>query len=223
VIELACLDLAGTTVGDNGLVERAFDAALSHLGVGPEDPDRPRMHEHVRTTMGTSKIEVFRSLFGDEAAAVSANEAFEQAYDDLVVAGAVGALPGAEPAMAALRDAGVKVALTTGFSVRTRQLLLDTLGWGDRVDLALSPADAGRGRPFPDMILAAVLRLGISEVAAVAVAGDTAADMQSGRRAGASYVVGVETGADPAARLWGAGATHVIGSVAGLPGLLGLG
>jgi len=56
----------------------------------------------------------------------------------------------------------------------------------------------------------------------VAVAGDTASDMASGRRAGAGWVVGVETGADDADRLREGGATQVIFSVAELPGVLGL-
>ena len=115
------------------------------------------------------------------------------------------------------------MALTTGFSVPTRRRLLDALGWADLADLALSPADAGRGRPYPDMILAAVVRLGIDSVQAVAVAGDTEADMASGVRAGASVVAGVLTGTGDADALWRGGATAVLDSIADLPDLLGLG
>jgi phosphoglycolate phosphatase len=221
-LELVCLDLAGTTVADDGLVERAFDTALGHVGIGPGDPRRAQMDGVVRATMGSSKIEVFRALFGEEDRARAANSAFEEAYDELVRRGEVKPLPGAETTMGALRAAGLKVALTTGFSVRTRQLLIAALGWGGTGDLALSPEDAGRGRPYPDLVLTAVLRLEVTDVRAVAVAGDTAADMLSGRRAGASWVVGVETGADDRRRLLASGATHVVASVAALPALLGL-
>jgi phosphonatase-like hydrolase len=221
VVQLACLDLAGTTVADDGVVARAFDAALDELAV-VAGPERDRMAEYVRTTMGTSKIEVFRALFGDEARARAANAAFEAAFDDLVRRGAVRPLPGAAETVGALRSAGVRVALTTGFSVPTRRRLLDALGWADLADLALSPADAGRGRPYPDMILAAVVRLGIDSVQAVAVAGDTEADMASGVRAGASVVAGVLTGTGDADALWRGGATAVLDSIADLPDLLGL-
>jgi phosphoglycolate phosphatase len=221
VVQLACLDLAGTTVADDGVVARAFDAALDELAV-VAGPERDRMAEYVRTTMGTSKIEVFRALFGDEARARAANAAFEAAFDDLVRRGAVRPLPGAAETVGALRSAGVRVALTTGFSVPTRRHLLDALGWADLADLALSPADAGRGRPYPDMILAAVVRLGIDSVQAVAVAGDTEADMASGVRAGASVVAGVLTGTGDADGLWRGGATAVLDSIADLPDLLGL-
>lgn len=86
----------------------------------------------------------------------------------------------------------------------------------------MSPAEAGRGRPHPDMVLTAVLRLGIGDVRAAAVVGDTSYDMLAGRRAGASAVAGVRTGAHDVDSLVSGGATDVLDSVAGLPGLLRL-
>lgn len=221
-IQLACLDLAGTTIGDQGLVDQAFEAALEAAGVGPTDPRRPRMAEHVARTMGASKIEVFRALFADEDRARTANRAFEEAYEALVGSGAVRPLPGAAEAIERLRSAGVRVALVTGFSVATRQRLLEAIEWQNIADLALSPADAGRGRPAPDLVLTALLRLGVDAVWSVAVAGDTEADMECGRRAGAGVVAGVLTGAGTRDRLTAAGATHVLDSVGQLPALLGI-
>jgi len=222
-IELACLDMAGTTVADDGLVMAAFEAAFDGMGVAPGTESRAAMDRHVRDTMGTPKIAVFRELFGEAGRAQMANELFEAAYDAAVRDGDVAPLPGALECIGALSDAGVRVALTTGFSARTRDLLLDALGWRDLADLALCPEDAGRGRPHPDMILAAVLRLGVGSVQAVAVAGDTAADMQAGRRAGASVVAGVLTGFDGGDRLLAAGASVVVETIGSFPGLLGLG
>jgi phosphoglycolate phosphatase len=215
-IQLACLDMAGTTVEDGGTVQQAFLRALDALDV-PDDR-RPAMVAYVRDTMGTSKIEVFRALFGGEEAAHAANRAFEAAYEAEI--GAARPIPGAVEAIRALRAGGVRVALTTGFSARTRDLLLESLGWTDVADLVLCPADAGRGRPFPDMVLTALLRLEIDAVQAVAVAGDTAADMTAGVRSGATVVAGVLTGTDGRSRLLDAGATHVVDSVAALPALL---
>ena len=129
-------------------------------------------------------------------------------------------MPGAEPALAALRQAGIRTCLTTGFSPSTRDRVIAALSWESAVDLALSPADVGRGRPWPDMILTAVLRLRIDDVAEVAVVGDTSADLLAGTRAGASYVIGVLSGAHTRAELSRAPHTHVISSVADLPALL---
>ena len=216
-IEVVCLDLAGTTVADGGLVEEAFLAALDAVGVPDDGPTRDAMLGHVRSTMGTSKITVFRALLGDGPPADAANRAFEHAYEVLLDAGRVAPLPGAAATVDALRASGVKVALCTGFSRATLEKLLEVLRWQDLADLALCPGDAGRGRPYPDMVLTAALRLGASAMWSVAVAGDTAADMESGARAGASVVAGVCTGADGPRRLLASGATHVLATVAELP------
>lgn len=220
-IRLACLDMAGTTVFDDGLVEKAFTTAVSEVGIVEGSPEHGRALQHVRATMGESKIVVFRAMLGgDDDRARLANSAFERAYGEIVAGGGVSAVPGAEKAMVALREAGISVCLTTGFSRPTQDALLQALGWTDLVDLALVPSDAGRGRPFPDMILTAVLRLGVDDVRAVAVAGDTSSDVLSGVRSGASVVAGVLTGAHDRCRLEAAGATHVLDSIADLPGVL---
>ncbi|WP_376724029.1 phosphonatase-like hydrolase [Nocardiopsis alba] len=213
-IELVVLDMAGTTVADDGLVERAFGAAL------PDATDEQLAY--VRATMGESKITVFRHLTGgDEEQAHAANAAFEAAYARLVDEGHCAPLPGAEDALRRLRDQGRGIALTTGFARDTQDRILAALGWNDLVDLALCPSDVdGRGRPHPDMILTAALRSRVSSVAAVAVAGDTDSDMRAGRNAGASVVAGVRTGAHDTATLRLAGAGHVLDSVAELPDLL---
>ncbi|WP_308202763.1 phosphonatase-like hydrolase [Crossiella sp. SN42] len=220
-ITLAVLDMAGTTVLDGGLVEQAFTAAVGAVGVRPEDPAYPGMLDYVRATMGESKITVFRALLdNDEDRAQTANQAFELAYADLVDAGHCAPVPGAAEAITRLRDNGIRVALGTGFAAPTRDRLLDALGWRDLVDLSLTPAEAGRGRPYPDLVLTAVLRLGIEDVRQVAVVGDTASDVHSGLRAGASVVAGVLTGAHDREALSAAGATHVLDSVRELPDLL---
>lgn len=222
-ITVACLDMAGTTVADEGTVLAAFDGAMDQAGLRPGTPGYQRAAEIVRATMGQSKIEVFRRILGDEAAAAAANQAFEEHYAAIVRSGRVEPLPGAQPVLAALRSAGIKVCLATGFSPATRDAVLDALGWRDQADLVLSPADAGRGRPWPDLPLTALLRLGGGSVAELAVAGDTASDVESGLRAGAGLVAGVLTGSGSRAELAQAGAPYVLDSVADLLPLLGLG
>ncbi|AKA04066.1 phosphonatase-like hydrolase [Streptomyces noursei] len=231
-VRLVVLDMAGTTVADDGLVERAFDTAARHMGVEPGSPRHAEHLAYVRATMGESKISVFRHLFaapdGDpeatEDAAQRANHAFETAYGALVDDGRIAPVPGARAAIEALQEAGRTVVLTTGFARITQDAILDALGWRDLVRLTLCPADAGgRGRPYPDMVLAALLRTGAADdVAQIAVAGDTSYDMTAGRRSGAAVVAGVLTGAHDAPQLSAAGATHVLGSVAELPALLGV-
>lgn len=186
---LVVLDMAGTTVADGGLVERAFAAAATELGVEPGSPDHADKLAYVRATMGESKISVFRHLFGDEERAQRANAAFENAYGELVDGGLVAPIPGAREAIEELRAGGRTVVLTTGFARVTQDAILDALGWQDLVPLTLCPADAGgRGRPYPDMILTALLRTAAADdVREIAVVGDTSYDMLSGVRAGAGW------------------------------------
>lgn len=219
-IELVVLDMAGTTVRDDGVVEQAFQRAAERTGVAARLPLDEAL-DYVRATMGQSKLDVFLHLAdGDLAAAERATAAFEEAYAELVTTRGVSEVPGAAETIRGLKDAGLAVALTTGFAPVTRQALIDGLGWGDLVDVALSPVDAGRGRPAPDLVLTALLRTGVSAVDAVAVVGDTVSDVQSGRRAGAGFVAGVLTGAHDRAALSGAGAHAVLADVTALRGAL---
>jgi phosphonatase-like hydrolase len=221
-ITIACLDLAGTTLVDGDAVETAFAEAIATVGVVPGTAAHTRAMGRVREFRGRPKIEIFRKLFaGDEARAQAANLSFERSYDLVVDRRGLSPVPGAEAAIERLGGAGVRVCLTTGFSRRTLGRVLDALGWWGCVDLALCPEDggSGRGRPYPDLILSAALRLGVDDVRHIAVCGDTENDVLSGRRAGASIVAGVLTGAHSQAQLIGAGATHVLGSVKEFPDL----
>ncbi|GAA1813526.1 phosphonatase-like hydrolase [Planosporangium flavigriseum] len=222
--QVVCIDMAGTTIRDEGLVDQAFTVAVAGQGVAPGTVEYDRMRTVVRKTQGQSKIEIFRLLLGgDERRARAANETFEEAYGLLVDEGAVTPIPGAAEAIEAVRADGVKVALMTGFARTTREAIIDAIGWRGLVDLAISPADAGRGRPYPDQVLVAALRLGVADVRRVAVVGDTPLDMIAGCRAGAGLVAGVLTGDCDRPTLLAAGATQVLGSVVEVPSLLGVG
>lgn len=210
--------MAGTTVTDDGVVERAFVDAMVSEGIVDEG-EVAGLLDVIRRTMGHSKIDVFRSLLDDEERAVSANAAFEAAYDRAVQRGEIKAVPGSEVAFAELREAGVRVCLVTGFAPSTRDAIIAALGWTERIDLALSPADVGRGRPWPDLVLTAARRFGI-DVSEVAVCGDTVSDLLCGARARAALVVGVLTAGQSRAELEAVPHTHLIESVADLPRII---
>jgi phosphonatase-like hydrolase len=215
------LDMAGTTVRDDGVVERSFVESLTGMGFDPAGDELRRHLEYVRATMGRSKIVVFRAVFdGDEARAQEANARFEAAFAGAVSRGDIEPLPGAEATLHALHQRGIRVCLTTGFSAATRDQLMDVLGWRDVVDLALSPGDGIRGRPFPDLVLTALMRLEVDAVQEVAVAGDTASDLVAGSAAGASVVAGVLTGSHDREQLAAAPHTHILDSIADLPAVL---
>lgn len=218
MLSLACLDMAGTTIIDDGLVEAAFTRALSSLGHHVDDQTRSFLIQ----TMGQSKVEVFTQVLGSRSAGEQGAAAFEEAYAAVIREQGAALVPGTAAALAQLRARGLAICLTTGFAPVTRDLLIDACELGPLIDLALSPVDtpAGRGRPAPDMVLTALMRTGTNAVSDVLVVGDTASDMAAGVAAGAGMVVGVLTGVHGAEQLRATGATHVIASVADVPSLV---
>lgn len=219
-VQLAVIDMAGTTVADDGLVVASFEAAATAAGLPEEGAERDSARQYVLDTMGQSKIVVFRALFGTEDLAQTANAAFEAAYAAEIDNGRAAPIAGAAEAITELRDAGIKVALTTGFSGVTQEKLLAALGWQSLADLVLAPGDGVRGRPYPDLILTALIRLQADSVRNVAALGDTSNDVDSALRAGCAIAAGTLTGAHDEDQLRAAGATHVVGSVTDFADLL---
>jgi phosphonatase-like hydrolase len=216
MIELAVLDIAGTTVDEGGAVYRVLGAvAEAH---GAPDPD-------VRPWMGADKREALAALLGvarDDPRAAGAHAAFVSELVAAYAADPPRPLPGVPEALAALRATGVRVALTTGFDRQVTEPLLAAVGWDvpGTLDAIVCADEVDTGRPAPDMIREAMARTGITDPAHVLVAGDTVLDVRAGLAAGAGLVVAVLTGAQEAAELRAAGPTRVLSGVAEVPALL---
>jgi len=219
-VEMVAFDVAGTVLNDDGLVISAFKKAFEATQPDLWPTQGAEWTQYAIDTMGQSKIDVFTKLLGDAVKAHQANVAFEESYVQEIAE--VGAVPiaGAEDIFKYLRSRGVAVALTTGFSRSTLDRLLIELGWKDLIDLSITPSEAGRGRPHPDMLNMAVEVLGITKPEHVIVLGDTASDMQAAVAFGAGQAIGVLTGAHDEHILHDAGATSVINSVADLKSLI---
>lgn len=219
-IKLVAFDVAGTTVNDDGLVVAAFKVAFekSQPELWPEKS--AVWTQYAIDTMGQSKIHVFTEILGDINQAHVANVAFEKAYLNAVAEKGISPIMGTLETFAALRERGIAIALTTGFSRFTLEPMLFELGWLGLIDASVTPEEAGRGRPHPDMLNFVANKLNIQSPESVMVVGDTAADMQSGVAFGATNIVGVLSGAHNQEVLHEAGATSVINSVADLSSLI---
>ena len=99
-------------------------------------------------------------------------------------------------------------------------LIIDRLDWGQRADLVLCGDDVARGFPWPDLVLEAILRLGIDDVRNVAVLTASEAGVLAARRAGARLAVGMLADVDDTARLRRSGATHLLADMGELPDLV---
>ncbi len=220
-VTVACCSLIGTVVVDGGTVDRAYAEAIATQGVVTGTAAYARCMAQVHQERGRYAVDLLRDMFPDSLArGQAAHLALDRSYCDAV--GRVGAtpVPGAAAAIEKIKGAGIRFCVITSFSRRVLNLVLDTIGWWDRIDLALSPEDVPRGAPFPDLVLAAMLRLGVTDVRETAVAADSANLVSCGARAGAGLIAGVLTGPHSGDRLRRAGATHLIPSIAQLPELL---
>jgi phosphoglycolate phosphatase len=219
-VSLVCCDLAGTIVSDGSVLERAFAEAIATQGVVPGTAAYARSMVVVDRSRGRPPRDVMHTLFADDAAqAQAAYLAFERSYRTVVDRFGVSTVPGAHDALAKLSGAHRQVCVITGFSRPTARLALERAGLSRAADLTLCLDDAPRGFPWPDLVLTAVLRLGIDDVASVAVAGGSENVITAGRRAGAGTLIGIP-GDRPAQRLRAAGATALVNSIAELPALL---
>ena len=212
-IALVVLDMAGTTVADPGLTEMAFVSALREQDVESGSRELATMLAHIRATMGEPVLSVLTRVFaGDENRAKGGLKSFDARYAEFADAGQLVAMPGAAYAIEVLRESGIQVALTTGFSAATQICILDTLGWHDVADVTVRADEAQ-----PNSVSAAAQALGIDDPALIATVGDTAYDIECGRRAGAKFVAGVLTGAHSGETLQAAGATHLLQAAMSLP------
>lgn len=216
-IQLAVLDLMGTTVRDTGQVARAFARAFAahDLVVSPEQ---------VALVRGSTKRMAVRRLVPPGADAERRAVRVYATFRDLLAAqwsaGVVEPLPGADSVIAWLRGRRIRVALTTGLDRDLSVLVLDALRWGpDSVDAIVCGEDVSEGRPAPALILRAMELTGISAAQQVISVGDTTIDLEAGHRAGVRWNVGVLSGAHDRRRLEAAPHTHLLPSIAELPAL----
>ncbi|MFI0418371.1 HAD family hydrolase [Spongiactinospora sp. 9N601] len=214
-VKVAVLDMAGTTVEENGSVPAAVERALRSVGVPPA-PAR------LRELRGMPKQRMFELIVPDAIRARAAYEEFVRAVVEAVRSGTVTAKPGAPSVFGRLRAHGIKIALITGFPREIRDLVLEELGWSGFADLVLSPEDVGRGRPYPDLVWAAAARLEATGVRSTLVAGDTRNDLLAAYRAGVPAAIGVLGGAHDEDELRRVPHAAIISGIAELPNAIAL-
>ena len=220
-VSLVCCDVVGAAAVGDGILERAFAEAIATQGVVVGTAAYVRSMVQFDRTRGWPPAEVIRSLFpDDEIRARAAILAFERSFPAAVDRFGVLPLPGANEALAKLTAAGVKLCLVSSLSRPALSLIMEHLDWWRRADLVLCADDVARGFPWPDLILTAVLRLGTADVRDVAVVTASEGGVQSARRAGSRFVIGVLSDSGDASRLRRAGATHLLADLRELPDLV---
>jgi phosphonatase-like hydrolase len=223
-IDLVVFDMAGTTINDDDGVNRCVRAALEAVGVKVT-------REAVNRVMGIPKPVAIAHLL-EEAGRGDLLEKLAEIHDDFVsrmirfyqTDASVHEIPGASETFRRLKAAGIRVGLDTGFTRDIVDVVLARLGWNDKslVDVTVTSDEVPRGRPHPDLLQRAMHLLDLTDPRRVAKVGDTPSDLEEGTRAGCGMVVGVTEGSHTVEQLRPCQHTHLIGTVAEIPALLGL-
>ena len=207
-LQAAVFDLNGTLVDDIRFHYQAWKALGDRVGFvmdeavfqscnGLKNEDIfPRVlgrdvGPSIIETLGREKEEQYRALYRPHLAPVA----------------------GAEALFARLREHGVKLAVASSAPIENRTMVIEGLRWTDMFDVVV--ANEGlRGKPAPDIFLAAAERLGV-EPRACLVFEDAVNGVVAARAAGMP-VVGVTTNV-PAEALREAGASLTIADFTTLP------
>lgn len=209
-------DLDGTLIDSAPDIHAATNRLLARHGLGP------LTLAQVKSMIGNGVKKLVERAYAAcgrplGAAALEAEFAvmLEIYFDHLTVLTTL--MPGARETVYAMRVQGIALGVVTNKPQRFTEAILDHFGLAGAFG-AVVGGDVGHvKKPAPDMLLAALERLGVAPRDAVMI-GDSAADVRSARAAGVRAIV-VEGGYTnvPAAEL---GGDIVVPGFAEIPGAL---
>lgn len=195
--KLVVLDIAGTTVNDFGLVQKAaMNTMKENLAVDVTLDDANKV-------MGIPKKTAFEQLCSLHQVEVSAeqidglvfhfNERLTAQYAEK---GSIELMPHAGELFESIRACGSQVYLNTGFNRAIADVIVQNLNLGNVLNGYIGSDEVMAGRPQPDMIRLAMKRSGVEYSHFVMKVGDTISDLYEGFSAGCAWNVGVLTGAN---------------------------
>ncbi len=195
--KLVVLDIAGTTVNDFGLVQKAaMNTMKEKLAVDVTLDDANKV-------MGIPKKTAFEQLCSLHQVEVSAeqidglvfhfNERLTAQYAEK---GSIELMPHAGELFESIRACGSQVYLNTGFNRAIAEVIVHNLNMGNVLNGYIGSDEVMAGRPQPDMIRLAMKRSGVEYSHFVMKVGDTISDLYEGFSAGCAWNVGVLTGAN---------------------------
>jgi len=203
-LQAVILDWAGTTVDHGSLAPiRVLQKIFSDRGIEISE-------EEARRDMGVLKKDHIRALLGIPRIAVEWERRYqlppgerevESLFADFVpqqmacLVECSTVISGVTDTLRRLRDRGLKIGSTTGYTRPLMDLLLPhAASQGYVPDCTFCPDDVGAGRPYPWMIYENVIRMKIFPLESVIKIGDTISDIEEGLNAGTWSVGVAQTG-----------------------------
>lgn len=218
-IELVVFDMAGTTVKDKNYVGIAFQQAMALHGYNISiEAINPLMgyKKPIAIRMMLESLQPDKNLITEALISAIHQEFVDSMISFYSTTNEIAALPNVEETFSTLREAGIKIALNTGFSRDIADVIVKRLNWHDKIDMLVASDQVPNGRPYADMINKIMLELNISSASLVAKIGDTEVDINEGINAGCRIVIGITTGAFTKEALEKYNPTHIIGNMAEL-------
>lgn len=167
-------DFDGTLVDSLGVTERAFNAGIVSQG------GKPHTWEELSRYFGTGEDRIFAQILGEEKAAeaYSACRAYLSEHMHEVPLHA-----GIEALLSGLQERQIPVAIFTGRSWSTTELILKHHGWTDRFVTVVANDHVAKPKPAPLGIELALSRMNL-QASEVLYVGDSDVDLLAARAAG---------------------------------------
>lgn len=203
-LQAVILDWAGTTVDHGSLAPiRALQKTFA-------DREIEITEEEARRDMGLLKKDHIRALLSLPRVAEKWSKRYRQSpsetdvenlFADFIpqqkacLAECSSVIAGVNEAVARLRQRGLKIGSTTGYTPPLMEVLVPhAASQGYTPDCTVCPDHVGAGRPFPWMIYENAIRMRVFPVEAIVKIGDTISDIEEGLNAGTWSVGVVRTG-----------------------------
>lgn len=218
MLKAVLFDLDGTLIDTPAVIVETAQVVLRALG----QPVAAEEAAAIRATIGLPLPIAFAGLLGADAASAQVLDAVER-YRVLWRAEVTPRVkklvyPGALEGVRALHASGLKLAVVTGKAQSGADGTVDVAGLRPFFHFVGGYDSVPRPKPFPDLALLALERLGVAAEDAVVV-GDATLDLAMARSAGIRSIA-VTYGAQPEEVLRAAGPTWVVRSVAEMIALL---
>lgn len=210
-VRAAIFDMDGTLVDNMRFHVRAWVDVVSQLGL--KVTSRERFEHEFNGRKNEEIVPRLLSRMPTEAELAEIAHLKESRYRELFRPN-LSPLAGLDTLLQRLKAAGRLLAVATAAPEPNRALVLDGLALRGHFQVVVGAEDAPRGKPAPDIFLAAAERLGIEPAEAV-VFEDAVNGVVAARSAG-MRAVGVTTTAS-ADELSEAGAEHVLADFTALP------
>jgi len=183
-IKAVIFDWAGTTVDYGSFAPiKGFIDGFKSIGIDITN-------EMARKPMGLSKLEHTRAIAAMLAEPVAEEQILKayKVFEETLLSNIeqhCDIKDHVAETISALKRQGVKIGSTTGYTSQMMELVLPKAAeQGYTPDFCITPDQAGKGRPHPDMIRKNLAQFSISDPKEAVKVGDTLADIEEGKNAG---------------------------------------